>query len=143
VSEDLASAVSEGLGIELPKAMPKAIKSAPKPEVSASPALSLMALPGDAGIQTRKIAILIANGIDGPQTQSLIAALTDAGAVTRLLGSRLGSVKSESGELFEVDATLENSPAVLFDAMVLPGGAEAADALASMGQALEFVKDQV
>jgi catalase len=142
VSEDLASAVGEGLGIGLPKAMPKAIKSAPKPEVSASPALSLMALPGDGGIHARKIAILIANGIDGPQTQSLIAALTDAGAVTRLLGSRLGSVKSESGELFEVDATLENSPAVLFDAMVLPGGAEAADALASMGQALEFVKDQ-
>ena len=142
VSEDLAAAVGEGLGIELPKAMPKAIKSAPKPEVSASPALSLMALPGDGGIHTRKIAILIANGIDGPKTQALIAALTAAGAVTRLLGTRLGSVKSESGELFEVDATLENSPAVLFDAMVLPAGAAAASALASMGQALEFVKDQ-
>jgi catalase len=142
VSEELAAAVGEGLGMELPKAMPKALKNAPKPEVSASAALSLLALPGDGGIRTRKVAILIANGIDGPSTAALIEALTQAGAVTRLLSARLGRIESESGEMFEVDATLENSPSVLFDAVVLPAGGEAAAALASAGQALEFVKDQ-
>ena len=42
----------------------------------------------------------------------------------------------------EIDATLENSPAVLFDALVLPGGTEAVDALCLDGRTLEFVKDQ-
>ena len=58
------------------------------------------------------------------------------------LASRLGTVRSEDGEPLEVDATLENSPAVLFDALVLPGGSEAVDALCLDGRTLEFVKDQ-
>jgi catalase len=142
VSEELALAVAQGIGIDMPAAMPRALKSPPAAEVSTSPALSLMALPGDGDIATRKVAILIANGIEGASIRELMSALTDAGAVTRLLGCRLGSVTSEDGETFEVDATLENSPAVLFDAMVLPDGTEAVEALARDGRTLEFVKDQ-
>jgi catalase len=51
-------------------------------------------------------------------------------------------VTSEDGESFEVDATLENSPAVLFDALVLPDGTEAVELLARDGHTLEFLKDQ-
>ena len=142
VSKELAGQLAQDLGIELPDPMPRAMKNAPKAEVSASPALSLKALPGDGGIATRKIAVLIADGVDSDSIVDLIGALNGAGAVTRLLGSRLGRVSSERGEALEIDATLENSPAVLFDALVLPGGGEAADALCLDGRALEFVKDQ-
>ena len=38
--------------------------------------------------------------------------------------------------------TLETMPSVLFDALVVPGGAGAAQALGALGHALEFVKDQ-
>ena len=112
VSEELAVAVADGLGIELPSPMPRAIETVPAAEVMSSPALSLFALPGDGGIATRKIAILVANGIEGESVSEVMDALTDAGAVVRLLGTRLGTVTSDSGETFEVDATLENSPAV-------------------------------
>jgi catalase len=142
VSDALAGAVADGLGLELPKPMPRAIRNVPKPEVGVSTPLSLLALPGTGGIATRKVALLIANGIDGAAVSSLIGALNKAGAVTRLLSSRLGTVKSASGESFEVDATLENSPAVLFDAMILPGGPAAVGALAQDGHVLEFLKDQ-
>jgi catalase len=142
VSDELAKAVATGLGLKLPKAMPRAINSPPAPEIVSSPPLSLMALPGDGGIATRKIAILVADGIEGESITGLVNALTKAGAISRLLGSRLGSITSEDGETFEVDATLENSPAVLFDALVLPDGREAVDALASDGHSLEFLKDQ-
>jgi catalase len=142
VSKDLASAVASGLGLELPDPMPCATKSPPKAEVSASPALSLRALPGDGGIATRKVAIIIANGIEGETISSLIDALSAAGAVTRLVSTRLGTVTSESGEAFEVDATFENSPCVLFDAVVLPAGPEAVSALMLDGHTLDFVKDQ-
>jgi catalase len=142
VSEALASAVASGLGLEMPAAMPRVIKRAPKPEITVSKALSLLALPGDGGIATRKIAILVADGIEGESITTLMQALVDAHAVPRLLGSRLGTVTSEGGESFEVDATLENSPPVLFDALVLPDGTEAVEQLSRDGHTLEFVKDQ-
>jgi len=142
VSKELAKGLAEDLGIELPEAMPLAAKSAPKTEVRASPALSLKALPGDGSIATRKVAVLLADGVDADPITALLEALDSAGAVTRLLGSRLGTIRSEDGEPLEIDSTLENSPAVLFDALVLPGGTEAVDALCLDGRALEFVKDQ-
>ncbi|HZK80475.1 MAG TPA: catalase, partial [Humisphaera sp.] len=142
VSDELAQAVAHGLGIELPDAMPRAIKRIPAAEVKLSPALSLMALPGDRGIATRKVAIVIAEGISGGSITTLLGELAKAGAVPRLLGLRLGTVKSAEGEDFEVDVTLENSPAVLFDAVVFPDGDAAVKALAKDGQTMEFLKDQ-
>jgi catalase len=142
VSTELASGLADDLGVDMPKSMPLAVKHAPKPEVSASPALSLTALSGDGCIATRKIAIVLADGVEAGPITDLIEQLDAAGAVTRLLGSRLGTVRSEEGEPMEIDATLENSPAVLFDALVLPGGSEAVDKLCTDGQMLEFVKDQ-
>ena len=142
VSKELAGGLAQDLGIELPEPMPRAVKNARKAEVSVSPALSLKALPGDGSIVTRKVAILLADGVDVDPITDLIEQLNSAGAVTRLLGSRLGSVRGEDGEPVEIDATLENSPAVLFDAVVVPGGSEAVDALCADGRALEFLKDQ-
>jgi catalase len=140
-SEELASAVAEGLGlVDLPDPMPRALEKAPKSEVDRSPALSLTARPGDGGIETRKVAILIADGMETAAVAVLQKKLTAAGAVIRFVGVRLGSVKSADGSLVEADATLENSPAVLFDGMVLPDGA--ADKLADAGQAIEFLKEQ-
>jgi catalase len=141
VSEGLAAAVAKGLGIELPVAMPRALERVPKAEVKASPALSLTALPGDGGIATRRVAILIADGMESDSIATLLGELTAAGAVPRLLSMRLGVVRSIGGGDFEVDATLENSPAVLFDALVLPDGEKAVQALATDGRALEFIKD--
>jgi catalase len=41
-----------------------------------------------------------------------------------------------------VDATLEAVPAVLYDALVVPGGREAVRTLGNLGHAAEFVKEQ-
>jgi len=142
VSEELARGVAQGLGIALPEPMPRAVKEVPRPEVKSSPALSLMALPGDGGIKTRKIAILVADGIELESLAGLIDELADAGAVLRFVASRLGTIRSATGEHVEADATLENSPSVLFDALVLPDGDEAMQALAKDGHSMEFIKDQ-
>ena len=142
VSKELANTVAQGLGIELPAPMPRALKSALKPEVSRSAPLSLLAMPGEGGITTRKIAVLVANGIQVAELSALIETVNQAGAVTRVLASRLGTVAGEDDENLEVDATLENSPSVLFDAVVVPSGASAIAALAADGHTLEFIKDQ-
>ena len=46
------------------------------------------------------------------------------------------------GDPIEVDATFETMPSVLFDAVVVPDGAEAVDAPGGRRRRLEFVRDQ-
>ena len=55
-SPELAQKVADGLGMAVPAAMPKVLEIDVTPEVDHAPSLSLMALPGDGGIRTRKIA---------------------------------------------------------------------------------------
>jgi catalase len=141
-SEALARALATSLGLALPDAMPRAIDTVPPLEIESAPSLSLMALPGQAGIATRKVAIVVAEGMAGAPIAHAVQMLSDAGAVTRLLSSRLGAVTSAEGTRFEIDATLENMPAVLFDALVLPDGMDAVEALSKDGRTLEFLKDQ-
>ncbi|MDQ3206273.1 MAG: catalase [Pseudomonadota bacterium] len=142
VSPALAEAVAEGIGIAMPKAMPRAIAKPPKPEVSESPTLSMFARPGDGGIRSRKIALLIADGMAGASIAALRDALLEAGAMPRLIGSRLGSYTAASGEVFEADASMETEPSVLFDALVLPDGDDAVKALSLNGQCPEYIQNQ-
>jgi catalase len=147
VSEPLAAEIAAGLGLVLPEAMPRAGALSDPVEVKRSPALSLTARPGEGGIATRKIAILITEDADAAAVAALAKKLQAEGAVTRFLGVFLGSVKSADGSQIELDATFENSPAVLFDGVVLPDGEltrddEHAPRSLLSGPAIEFVKDQ-
>ncbi|RYF83773.1 MAG: catalase [Comamonadaceae bacterium] len=141
-SEDLAAQVAAGLGMELPAPLPLAAATVAEPEVRTSPALSLLARAGQGGIRTRKIAVLVADGIDGASVQSLVEMLFNAGAVPRLVAPRLGAVKTADGLVLQADASLENAPGFLFDAIVLPDGPDGVARLSRMGQTMEFVKDQ-
>ena len=142
VSAKLAAGVAEGLGIPVPAAMPRALAKPPKAEVTTSPTLSLLARPGDGGIATRKIALLVADGVDGASITALQAALQKAGAMPRLVGPRIGRFKTADGGILEAEASLENEPGVLFDALVLPDGAAAVATLARDAHTAEFIKDQ-
>ena len=141
VAPDLAEPIAAELGIALPEPMPRALQKTVQPEVTASPALSLFARPGDGSIRGRRIAILVVAGVDGADVQALQRGLLAQGAVPRLLGARLGRVQADGGVVLEVEATLETTPSVLYDAMVVPGG-KAAEELVRLGHALEFIKDQ-
>ena len=142
-SEALATKVAAGLGISsLPDAMPLALAKPPKGEVTVSPTLSLMARPGDGSIKARKIAILVAPGVEGDSITLIQAALVAEGAVPRLVGSTIGSLKTASGDMLDADASMENEPGFLFDALVLPDGQAGVQALAMDGHTMEFVKDQ-
>jgi catalase len=133
--------VAQGLGITLPKAMSR-IVDPPRPEVEVSPALSLTFRPGPGGVRGRRVAILLAPGVDATSVREAEAALTTAGAVVRLIAVRLGTVASAEGDGIEPDGTFETLPSALFDAVVVPDGRDGADHLGLLGHALEFVKDQ-
>jgi len=142
VSSDLAGAVAAGLGMQLPPAMPRAMPANTHPEVALSAPLSLMARPGDGGIRTRKIAILVAAGVIGSSVTAVQAALLEAGAVPKVIAPRLGRVETADGVDLQADGSLENSPPVLFDAMVLVDGEAGNERLGQLGQAMEFVVNQ-
>jgi len=143
VAPELAKALADGLGIaDLPDPLPRVLKQTPKAEVESSSSLSLFARPGQEGIKTRRIAILIADGVDGGMLARLHAKLLEEGAVPRFVGVKLGQVKSEKGDPLDVEVTMETAPAVLWDALVLPDGRAAAEALMRSGHVIEFIKDQ-
>jgi catalase len=142
VDAGLADTLAVQLGMKRPAAMPKALKRSPRAEVERSPTLSLFARPGQGGIRGRRIAIMVADGVDGAAARALHDALTKQGAVPRYIAPRLGPAVSETGDPIEVEVTLETMPAVLFDALAVPGGKAAVKVLGNVGHALEFIKEQ-
>jgi catalase len=141
VSDDLASQIAQGLGMPLPEPMPS-IAPPIEPEVASSPALSLMARPGNGTIATRMIAILVADDIDAQSALAIAEPLIAEGAFVRMVGPHIGLLKAKDGTSLDADASLENHPSALFDGVVVPDGKEGVQALGSNGLALEFVRDQ-
>jgi catalase len=140
-SEGLAAQVAKGLGMPLPPRMPRVFKGRIEPEVTVSPSLSLLARPGTAGIRTRKVALLVANGSHAADIGAISGALVAQGAMVRLVGPHVGQLADSEGGVLDADASLENEPGVLFDALAVVGGVDAATALASDARALEHVRD--
>jgi catalase len=143
VSEDLAQAVADGLGMaDLPDPLPKVLKRALKPEVRSSKALSLLARPGAVGIKTRRVAVIVADGVSADAALRIHEDLAAQGAVPRFVGVKMGRVESDAGEPIEIEVSMEAAPSVVWDAMIVLDGEGAADALVASGQAVEFLRDQ-
>lgn len=142
VSADMAAEIAFGLGMNVPEAMPKAVQEEVLAEVTYSAPLSLLALPGDGGIRTRKIAILAADGVQGSSILAIAAVLAAEGAVAWIIAPRLGAIKTTDGKPIVAAGSLENSAPVLFDAVVLPDGEDGVAELARYGQTLEFITNQ-
>lgn len=138
VHPTLCSLVAEGLGMDVPMALPLATSSA-VPFYEPSPALSLMARPGEIGIETRRVAILVGVGVDAELVGNLYDGLLQAGAVPRLVGSRLGKVVAADGSSLDVEISLEAGPAVMYDGVVIPHGIEA---IKQQTRVMEFLWDQ-
>ena len=141
VDEALVAKVAEGLGMDVPAPLPMASPD-PVPEYEPSPALSLLSRPGETGIRTRRVAILVANGVDGKQVRKLYADLLKDGAVPRLVGNMLGKVKASAGDPLDVEISLEAGPSVMYDAVIVPDGDKAADLLARNAHAIDFLREQ-
>ncbi|NML42127.1 catalase [Ramlibacter sp. G-1-2-2] len=139
----LARKVAEPLGIAVPDPKAAAGRSgfreapATKALVESAPSLSME---GNGNtIQTRKVAILLAPGAELGAMKVIQQALLDAGATTKVVAAQLGPVSSSSGQQVPADHTFQNMPSVMFDAVLVPGGAAAAEALAKDGNAVHFV----
>ncbi|MEP7155419.1 MAG: catalase [Betaproteobacteria bacterium] len=141
-SEPLAAKVAKGLGMaSVPPAMPRAIERTPKPEVKTAKSLSEASVPGTDRVRTRKVAIVVANGVSTASLKSIANAVTRAGGVPRMVGLHIGDIKGDDGTIVTADSSLENSPSVVFDAVAIPEGDAALQALLADGHFAEFLKD--
>ena len=142
VSHVLARGVADGLRMALPAALPRATDVVVTPEVTNSPPLSLTARPGSVTVRTRKVAILAADGVRGQSITAVKSALLHAGAQPRVIGRTVGALATSDGEPVETDGSMENSPSVLFDAVIIPDGEGSIALLLGDARTLDFVKDQ-
>ena len=142
-SESLARTVAIDLGMPvLPDAMPKALESPETPEITHSPALSLLFRPGEQGIRARKIALLVADGVDGDSLMRVHGLLGAEGAVPKLIAPRIGQFKTAAGASLIADGSFETEPGFLYDALVLPDGQAAVAALSKNPLAMDFIRNQ-
>ena len=134
VDEDMAKAIADGVGVELPEALEPA--KAPI-DMPASDALS-MHLTATKDPKGRTVGVLLTDGADGEVVTKLQAAAKKAGVTVKLVAPRRGGVTLASGETVAVDGQLGGMPSVLFDAVAIL----AADAsLDRVPAARDFVAD--
>ena len=153
VDHSLSSGIAEGLGLKLPKSVEgrvnrnvgadagKETESQPrKNSIGKSPALS-MANTVKNTIKTRTVAFLVADGVDDNDLSTMKMALTNEGALVKILGPRGGTLKSAKGVDVKVDISLLNAASVLFDATYIPGGKKSVATLIKDDRAIHFVNE--
>ncbi|MHA4875237.1 DJ-1/PfpI family protein, partial [Enterococcus faecium] len=80
------------------------------------------------GIKGRKIALLLADGVDAADVDRLVKALEAHSARPMLLGPTSAPVKAADGSSLAVDASMEGMPSIMFDGVLVPAGKAAIDA---------------
>jgi len=154
VDKGLAKGVGDALGIKTPvkidgplnQLVPADIakeKYQPSKNIGhgkSSPALSIIGnlIPA---VETRKVAVLIADGYADETVDPLLKALTDKGAIPQLIAPLGGTVKSAGGKELAVDFGLNSVGSVLFDAVYVVGGKKAVDTLSKQAPAVLFVNE--
>jgi catalase len=142
VDARLARKVAEPLGIAQPDPRSAAGRAGfreprGKPPLDAAPSLSME--PTGNTIQTRRVAVLMAPGVELGAFKVIQQALIDAGAITKTVAAQLGTIASSSGQQVPIDHTFLTMPSVMFDAVLVPGGAASAQVLMKDGAAVHFV----
>ncbi|MFI6758918.1 catalase [Micromonospora sp. NPDC050417] len=133
IDHDLATMVAAGIGVPAPE-------GGVENHGRRSAALS-QATTGQATILGRKIAFLVTDGVDRESVGVLQDALTAGGAIVELLAPVDGEVSTADGGGLPVTRALTTVASVLYDAVVLPAGEEAAVALTGDGYAVHFVAE--
>jgi catalase len=154
VDKNLAAKVASGLGLPLPKAPEKPMNlgisadanendSEPiyvKPVVDKSAALSMEGTIKNT-IKTRKVAFLVANGVNDESLNKMKKALVDNGATVKLISLKQGTITSEGGKQLTVDGSFLTDASVLYDAIFIPDGRKSIAALMTEANSIHFVNE--
>ncbi|MUL40585.1 catalase [Streptomonospora sp. PA3] len=134
IDHTLAAEVAHGIGVTPPdqEEVPNHGRS--------SPALSQANAPTDT-IYSRQIAVLAAEGVNAAEVTRFREAMAERGALVEVLASHDGRLSATDGQSLAVDRAMHTMSSVLYDAVVVAGGADCAAALAEDGLALNYVAE--
>ncbi|MFN8489423.1 MAG: DJ-1/PfpI family protein [Caldilineaceae bacterium] len=96
-------------------------------------------MPGTA--KGRKIAILTDDGANAADITQMQAALKSAGATSEVIAPHLGTLQNTSGGQVQINQRLMDVASVLYDAVYIPGGANAINAMKTNGDYIHFVQE--
>lgn len=136
VDHELAVVVAEGIGVKAPA------EEVTRNHGRSSPALSQANTVFDS-VRSRKVAILVADGVDAGGVRQLADALRERGAIPELLAPQDGAVRGVGGEELLVDRAMNTMASVLYDAVVVPGGEQSVQTLSGDGYAVHFVAEAI
>lgn len=153
VDKQLAAGVAFNLGLHVPppeKPINKSVPADGNPEdyepvmtesaVEFSAALSMAGTIKDS-IRTRKIAFLVADGVDYDSVTTMQDALMDEGAAVEIIAPRSGSVAGEQDSIIPVNQSFLTAASVLFDAVYVPGGINSVATLEKDPDAIHFLNE--
>jgi catalase len=133
VDHDLAVTVAEGIGVEPPE------KAVTENHGRRSPALSQANTAHSPA--TRKIAILVADGVHADDVATALEQLRERNTQPEILAPRDGIVTAANGATVKVTRALPTVDSVLYDAVLVPGGEESIRTLSGDGHAVYFVTE--
>jgi catalase len=145
IAQELAAMVSEATGIAV---SPAGTADAPTPSAPTpagplkdasklkSPALSMDKPPP--AIKGRKVAVLLGDGVETGEVESILESLAGAELVAETIGPHAGTVAASDGPM-KVNRAAANAPSVVYDAMLVPSGI--GKALAGQSLAQRFVHE--
>jgi len=146
IDTGLAKQVGTNLGIEPPKELdPLTLQfarqnfekypiKAPKPEITKSSALSMAINPEEGTIKSRKVAILVADGVNKKSVDLMRKALQKEGAHAVLISTHVGNLKYNDGSEELVQFSYLTEASVCYDACYTPQG----DSIAVLSQEPDY-----
>ncbi|MCO5934688.1 catalase [Mucilaginibacter sp. RB4R14] len=154
IDKGLAAEVAYALGLHVPQSPETPInKSIPadaatedyesvqvEGSLSKSEALSMANTIKDS-IQTRKVAILAADGVDEKALFAVKKAIEAEGGAVKIIAPRLGFITSLNDEKIQADESFLTAASVLFDAVYVPGGGNSVASIEAVPNAVHFLNE--
>ena len=153
VDKELAAAVAYALGIsvKVPEAPINRGVPADAAEFEYEPVLTELSLeksealsmentPKDS-IVSRKIAFLVADGVDEESVNLVRAGLEKEGATVEIIAPKLGHVMSLNDEKIFVDHSLLTAASVMYDAVYIPSGVNSVATIEAEANAIHFLNE--
>lgn len=137
----LAQAVADQVGAPVPQ------KAGKQNHGKTSKMLSQTEIqPKEPTIETRRVAILIAEGYDAVAYNGIVAALKGAKAIPYTIGPKRNPIyaageSKDSGKGVKPDHHFEGMRSTMFDSVFVPGGADSVSTLRNSGRALHWVRE--
>lgn len=154
IDEDLALQVSKNLGVAIPDTIDQPINKAigadsdiekfqpkkAKNYLNESPALSQANTKFNT-IATRQIAVLLADGFSMKDLEKMTQILEKENAIIKLIAPHGGTVICDNKMEHQVDAAIDTTESVLYDAVYIPGGQQSIKILMEKSKFIKFINE--